>query len=176
MFFLKRMKCSLQYGHLLCKNLIFYDCCMLYNCIICLNVQTCLCFGFFSFIEATAWIKLFLLQLTMTTTVINQHGATRFLRTLQRISLKEVNWNNINWKDCPYYQKEMFYISLIWTALSYLYSYLHQTKTIYAKLYLLSVYNYLMFEHLWCSILSCIHVHPYNDTWVRQVNVIIRLK
>lgn len=42
MFFLKRMKCSLQYGHLLCKNLNYYDCFMLYNCIIflqCLNMS-----------------------------------------------------------------------------------------------------------------------------------------
>lgn len=61
----------------------------------------------FSFIEATAWIKLFLLQLTMTTTIINQHSAARFLKTMQRSSLKEVNWNNTHWKDCPYYQKRI---------------------------------------------------------------------
>lgn len=43
------MKCSLQYGHLLCKYLNNYDWCMLYNCIMFCNLKTGLCFGFFFF-------------------------------------------------------------------------------------------------------------------------------
>lgn len=59
------------------------------------------CF-FFSFIETTAWIKLFLLQLAMTTPIINHQSATCFLKTMQRIFLKEVNWSNTERKACPY--------------------------------------------------------------------------
>lgn len=147
MFFLKTMKCSLQYGHRLCKNLNYYDCCMLYNCIIFLQCSNMSLFWVFSFIEATAWIKLFLLQLTMTTTIINHHSATRFLKTLQRISLKEVNWNNTHWKDCPYYQKIIF-----------LYRSFEQQCLICTLIYLrlkLYIPNNIYFQ---CIIISCLNI------------------
>lgn len=72
--------------------------------------------GFFSFIETPAWIKLFLLQLTMTTTtIIKYQGATCFLKTIQRRFLKEVNWSNTHGKTCPYYKEKkiVFHIACI---------------------------------------------------------------
>lgn len=116
---------------------------MLYNCIIFLQCSNMSLFWFFSFIEATAWIKLFLLQLLS----INQHSATRFPKTMQRISLKEVNWNNTHWKDCPYYQKRNFlYRSFEQHCLTCTLIYLR------LKLY---IRNYIYFQ---CIIISCLNI------------------